>query len=129
MLDALKEAAMARVFEALHADLEQAGRSLAKLKDRPESLAQMDPLTAWRLVHGLQASLEIAQQTLRAARRSPGMPAGPMRQAVTDVLALVAHVHELLHLHLIPLVERTYGAPPQGTRWRVEPPSEPPAGV
>lgn len=129
MLDALKEAAMARVFEALRADLEQAGRSLAKLKDRPESLAQMDPLTAWRLVHGLQASLEIAQQTLRAARRSPGMPAGPMRQAVTDVLALVAHVHELLHLHLIPLVERTYGAPPQGTRWRVEPPSEPPAGV
>src|SRR5690606_30532115 len=101
---------------------DQAGRSLERLKNHLDSLSQMDAHTAWQLVHGLQASLDIAQQTLRAARRSPGMPAGPLRQAVTDVLALVAHIHELVHLHLIPLAERAYGAPPEDTRWRVQPP-------
>lgn len=122
MLDAIKNAAVARTVEALRADLDQAGRSLAALRLHLESLSQMDAQTAWRLIHGLQASLYIAEQTLRDARRSPGMPAGPLRRAVTDTLTLVAHVQELLERHLIPLAEKAYNLPPQGTRWTVEPP-------
>lgn len=122
MLDAIKDAAVARMIESLRADLDQAGRSLAALRSQLGSLSEMDAQTAWRLIHGLEASLQIAEQTLREARRSPGMPSGPLRHAVTDVLTLVAHIHELFQRHLIPLAERTYDLPPKGTRWTVEPP-------
>ncbi len=77
MLDTLKEAAMARVLEALPPTSSKPAVRWQSSKTGRRALRKWMPLTAWRLVHGLQASLEIAQQTLRAARRSPGMPAGP----------------------------------------------------
>lgn len=122
MLDAIKDAVIARTIEALRADLDQAGRSLRAVFSQPETLTQMDAQTAWKLIHGLEASLSVAEQTLRDVRRSPGMPSGPMRRAVTDLLTVVSHFQELLHTRLVPMAEKTYDLPPQGTRWQIEPP-------
>lgn len=122
MLDAIKDAAVARTVQALRADAEQAGRSLKALIEHPESLSRVDALTAWRLIHGLEASLSVAEETLREARRSPGMPEGPLRRAATDLLSLVSNVKELLESRLIPIAERTYDLPPPGTRWKIQRP-------
>ena len=122
MLDAIKNAAVARTVEALRADLDQAGRSLAALRLHLESLSQMDAQTAWRLIHGLQASLYIAEQTLRDARRSPGMPAGPLRRAVTTRSPSSPTCRSSLSDISSRSLRRAYNLPPQGTRWTVEPP-------
>lgn len=122
MLDWIKDALAAREIEALRADFDQAKRSLARLAADPSSLRTVSPEAAWRLVHGIEASLAIGVKTLREARRSQGIPAGPLRQAVADMLALALHLEELFRGQVLPLVEREFGPPPKGTRWRVEPP-------
>lgn len=122
MLDRIKDAVVARKLDDLRADFAQAQRSLERLLAQGQAWREISPETAWRLVHGIEASLSVAVATLKEARRSPGMPQGPARQAVTDMMALALHLEELLANHLIPLVERQFDLPPKGTRWRLEPP-------
>jgi len=122
MLEQIKDAVVARRLEALRADFDQAKRSIARLGAHPSAWRGLSPESAWRLVHGLEASLSVAVATLRETRRTGGVSTGPLRQALSDVLALAVHLEELLQNYLVPLVEREHGLPPEGTRWRIEPP-------
>lgn len=122
MLNLMKNLIIASKLQGLNSDFAQAGQSLKRLAGQLETLQHIDPHTAWQLVLGLQASLEVAEKTLRETRRSQGLPDGPVRAAVTDLLTAVSHARALFHDDLLPLAEKTYGFAPKGTRWKVTPP-------
>lgn len=122
MLDALRDAVIARRIQDLRADLSQAGASLQALSNDLGSLETVDPKAAWELIHGLQASLIVAERSLRSVRRSDGLPQGTLRKSVNDLLNAVAHMRQLLERDLIPYAEKAYGFPPPGTRWQLTEP-------
>lgn len=122
MLEGIRDAIIAQRLNALKADLSRAGDSLQAVFTQPQVLQQMDSKTAWTLVHGLQASLEVAERTLRTVRSSGGVPAGPAMQAVSDLQVAAAHLREVLSEAVVPFAERQFDFPPPGTRWRVQPP-------
>lgn len=124
VLEGIRDAIIAQRVNALKADLQRAGASLQAVFTQPAVLQQMDPKAAWTLIHGLQASLEVAERTLRTVRGSGGLPAGPAQQAVADLQVATAHLREVLAEAVVPFAERQFDFPPPGTRWEITPPGE-----
>lgn len=121
MFDMIRKAILTQKINEVKGELQRAGASLQELLLRPDLLDKLDAQTVWSLVHGLEASLQVLEQTLRNALNGPA-PADPeVRRTLRELQNAVAALREALG-SVTPYVEALYDAPPKATRWELVPP-------
>lgn len=121
MWASIRKAVLTHKLNEIKGELQRAGESVQALLMEPDILKRLDSDTAWRLIHGLEASFRIVEDTVRGILGAGTAPDAGVARALRDVQAAAATLRETLD-GLMPYVEGLYGPPRSETRWQVIPP-------
>lgn len=122
VLDTLRKAMMTHKVNEVKQELQRAGNSLQELLMQPDILDRLNVHTAWTLVHGVDASLNVLEQTIRSALRSDEPVDSDVTRTLRDVQAAMTTLRTTLG-SIVPFVESKFDMPPKGTQWNIDPPT------